>query len=468
MTLKRKIDTLFLVAIVIFAGLFYAVNQSSNYFRENSRLVTQAHEILYNLEKVESAIAGIEGSHRGYIISGKPEFLDPVENQKKDIVEGLNVLESLIGEDQEQSKRLYELSQLIDRKIEFSVQGVDSRSGGNIEKALGLVSSGKGKLLMDSIRMVCKELEREEINTLNERSNANEELVVAHNRNYLLFSGFILMVMFGFYLRIRNNTAQLLSYQQKQDELITELNTQNRQLDDFAHLTSHNIRSPATNIKTLISFIKEKSTLEEYKLVFDKLARVSANLDETLNELLEILQVKNDKNIGRELLRFEAVFNKVKESMQGDILLSGAVISNSFEAVKSINYPKAYLESIFHNLLSNAIKYRSPKRLPEIHVSTQKVNGKIILEVSDNGLGIDMEKYGDKVFGLRKIFHTTVNAKGIGLFMTKTQIEALGGEISVRSEVNKGTTFTVAFDHKSNAEPMVKFEKQFSMNLNLW
>ena len=468
MTLKRKIDVLFLVAILIFAGLFYAVTRSSEYSRENNRLVTQAHEILYNLEKVESAIAGIEGSHRGFIISGKKEFLDPVENQRKDIETGLTVLGALIGKENEQSKRLDDLSQLIDRKIEFSLRGVNSRRDGDIEKALGLVSSGKGKLLMDSIRMVSKDLEREEINALNERSNYNEDLVMAHNRNYLLFSAFVLIVLVGVYMRIRRNTIQLLVYQKKQDELITELNTQNRQLDDFAHLTSHNIRSPATNIYTLISFITESSSLEDYKLIFEKLTKVSRNLNETLNELLEILQVKNNKNIGREELQFESVLNKVKDSMQGDILLSGAVVSSNFELVSSIKYPKAYLESIFHNLLSNAIKYRSQERLPEIYVSTHKVKGRIILEISDNGLGIDMERYGSQVFGLRKIFHTNVNAKGIGLFMTKTQIEALGGEISVRSEVNKGTTFTVTFDPKSDAEPETSPEKKFSMSLNMW
>ncbi len=468
MTLKRKIDVLFLVAIIIFAGLFYVVIQSSAFSRENSRLVTQAHEILYNLEKVESAIAGIEGAHRGYIISGKMEFLDPVENHRKEINSGLNILSSLIGEEQEQSGRLVELSQLIDRKIEFSTRGVESRSAGDIEKALALVSSGKGKLLMDSIRLVSKDLEREEIKALNERSNSNEELVIAHNRNYLLFSAFILLVMFGFYLRIRSNTGQLLVYRKKQDELIAELNTQNRQLDDFAHLTSHNIRSPATNIYTLISFINENSTLEDYKQIFDRLSKVSRNLNETLSELLEILQVKNNSNIEREVLSFEGVLNKVKESMQGDILLSGAVISGDMEAAATVRYPKAYLESIFHNLLSNAIKYRSPERIPEIHVSTQRVNGRIVLSVADNGLGIDMEKYGSQVFGLRKIFHTSVNAKGIGLFMTKTQIEALGGEISLRSEVNKGTTFTVVFDRKSNPEPVQKTEKQFVLNANLW
>ena len=148
-------------------------------------------------------------------------------------------------------------------------------------------------------------------------------------------------------------------------------------------------------------------------------------------------------------LYFEDILAKVKESMQGDIMLSQAEISSNFSEADQIHYPKPYLESIFYNLLSNAVKYRSPERTPRISISTQRKNNRIMLQVADNGLGIDMERYGHQVFGLRKIFHRKENAKGIGLFMTKAQVEALGGHISVQSEAGKGSTFTIIFDSKN-------------------
>ena len=104
-----------------------------------------------------------------------------------------------------------------------------------------------------------------------------------------------------------------------------------------------------------------------------------------------------------------------------------------------------YLESIFQNLLSNAIKYRSPERHLEVHFSTQMVNERIELRVRDNGLGIDMERYGDKLFGMHKTFHEHQEARGVGLFLTKTQVETLGGEIFAESDVNVGTTFVIRF-----------------------
>ena len=467
MTLKRKIDALFLITILIFTGLFYAAFQSTKYTRESSRLVTQTHEILYNLERVESSITGIEAAHRGFVISGKEEFLEPSETAKNELDQSLQLLADLIGGKQEQAEKLKLLNQLIEWKVEFSQIGAANRRMGNVETALNFVSSGKGKLVMDSIRMVTKSLEREEIESLNARTIENEAFVVAQSRHYLLFSGFVLLFLFVVYLHVRKNTGVLVSYRKKQDELIKELNHQNRQLEDFAHLTSHNIRSPAVNIFTLISFLDEKSSLEDYKSIFEKLTKVSKNLNETLNELIEILELKSNKDIEREVIKFEDVFNKVKESMQGDIMVSEAEISSSFQEAAFIRYPKAYLESIFHNLLSNAIKYRSPKRTLRIHVSTQKVAGQVVLEVSDNGLGIDMERYGHQLFGLRKTFHRNENAKGIGLFMTKTQIEALGGEVSVSSEKEKGSTFRVAFDSKSNVDFFTHAGVSYPLSMNM-
>lgn len=449
MTLKSKVDILFLVVIIIFAGLFYVSFQSSGIVRESSKFVTQTHEILYNLEKVESSVTGIEAAHRGFVISGKEDFLGAVEYQKQELEQGLEQLNKLLKGNQEQQKRLEVLSAMITRKLEVSEHGAGLRRKVNTETALGFISTGRGKLLMDSIRMTSKALEKEEINSLNDRTNQNEIFVLAQNRNYFLFSAFTLLILFALYLRIRQNTIQLLAYQKKQDELIKELNYQNRQLDDFAHLTSHNIRSPAVNIYTLISLLNENSSLDDYKMIFGKLTKVSQNLNETLNELIDVLQIKNNRTIERGILSFEDVLNKVKESMQGDIMVSKAGISGNFEEVKTLNYPKSYLESIFHNLLSNAIKYRSNKRVPEIRLSTRIENEKVVLEVADNGLGIDMERFGSQVFGLRKIFHSKNNAKGVGLFMTKTQIETLGGSISVTSEVDKGSVFKVIFDEGS-------------------
>jgi signal transduction histidine kinase len=104
---------------------------------------------------------------------------------------------------------------------------------------------------------------------------------------------------------------------------------------------------------------------------------------------------------------------------------------------------KSYVQSIIHNLISNAIKYKSPVRNPEISVKAWKDTEHTFIEVADNGMGIDLEQYGQQIFGLYKRFTTQSEGKGLGLHMTKAQVESLGGSISVESEADKGTTFRI-------------------------
>src|SRR5690606_37667081 len=100
---------------------------------------------------------------------------------------------------------------------------------------------------------------------------------------------------------------------------------------------------------------------------------------------------------------------------------------------------------IIQNLISNAIKYKNPDRAPVILIESYIENNIVKLRVKDNGLGIDLERNGDKIFGFRKTFHKHPDAKGLGLFITRNQIETLGGKIYVESKPNIGTTFTIEF-----------------------
>jgi signal transduction histidine kinase len=164
-----------------------------------------------------------------------------------------------------------------------------------------------------------------------------------------------------------------------------------------------------------------------------------------MNELMETLKVKTDTDIPRIEIRFKEIFDKVVQSLEGELIQRSASISFDFNDAPKIYYSKAYLESIFQNLLSNALKYSSPKRKPEIKVTTTTVDTGVELRVQDNGLGIDLAKHGSKLFGLHKTFHEHKDAKGVGLFLVKTQVEALGGSITAESDLDQGTTFIIRF-----------------------
>lgn len=224
-----------------------------------------------------------------------------------------------------------------------------------------------------------------------------------------------------------------------------ELQQQNKQLNEFAHIISHNLRSPVGNIQALISLLDENSTIEEYREVFQNLQKTSVNLRETLNELLDILKVNKEHAMQRTLISFEDVLTKVRQDLMGEILNNNAWVVFDFGRCPTVSSYKPYLESIILNLLSNALKYRDPSREPVIRFETDLVDGKPVLRVHDNGLGIDLARFGSRIFGLRQVFHTNRDARGVGLFLTRSQVETLGGKIRVESKVGEGSTFVVEF-----------------------
>ena len=177
----------------------------------------------------------------------------------------------------------------------------------------------------------------------------------------------------------------------------------------------------------------------------EKFEIVINHLTNTLDTLVDAIKIKETKETDMVKLNFKDVYNKTTETLIGQIMQTQAEITFDFSKAPDIVYNQTYLESIFLNLFTNAIKYKSKDKTPEIFVETLMLNNKAVLKVTDNGLGIDLTKHGDKLFGLNKTFHRHAEAKGVGLYITKTQIEAMGGIIYAQSEINNGTTFIVEF-----------------------
>lgn len=238
-------------------------------------------------------------------------------------------------------------------------------------------------------------------------------------------------------------------------EVLTEhLTGQNQQLADFAHISSHNLRSPVSNLNALLHLYKISESEEERTELFEKFEMVISHLTSTLNTLIEALKTKKECEKELEILDFNEVLNKTKDIISQKIIETNAILTSNFSKIPKIKYDKTYLESIFLNLVTNALKYRSPDRTPEIHIKTEVFDGKIKLTFRDNGLGIDLKKHGHKLFGLNKTFHRHPEAKGVGLYLTKIQVESMGGTIYATSEVDKGSAFMVIFNETTNEEPL--------------
>lgn len=227
---------------------------------------------------------------------------------------------------------------------------------------------------------------------------------------------------------------------------ITEnLTRKNAQLEEFTQIVSHNLRSPAGNILALIGLL-EQSQGSEQSEGLQHLKESATALFNTLNYLNDVLRIKQDPGIERQHCRLNSVYDDICQMLRARIEELGADVTADFEAVPEIHYPLIYLESILLNLLGNALKYHHPERKPKVHLRTYRLGTQRMLEVSDNGLGIDLQRYGHQIFKMRKTFHNHPEGHGLGLFLIKNQIEAMGGEISVESTVGQGTRFSVNFD----------------------
>lgn len=239
--------------------------------------------------------------------------------------------------------------------------------------------------------------------------------------------------------------SQILEQNAKLVAITEDLRTKNDQLHEFAQIVSHNLRSPVGNILSLLSLIGNAETENEKNEYFQLLEESGTTTLTTLNELNEVLQIKENKDIERQELRFQNVFDHVMSMLNARIVQTEAKITTDFAEVPTIRYPNIYLESILLNLLSNALKYAHPDRKPSITLRSFRNEDRTIFTIADNGLGINMGKYSHQVFKLRKTFHRHPESRGIGLFMIKNQIVALGGDITVSSIENVGSTFTITF-----------------------
>ena len=224
-----------------------------------------------------------------------------------------------------------------------------------------------------------------------------------------------------------------------------KLKLQNQRLSDFCSIISHNLRGPLSNISMIVDYLHTTKLNDQQSEVIDRLNGVVEHLNEVFNELVESISVRYDTEIISEKIKLEKELQMILKSFENQIKDCDASITIDFTEVTHIYYPRKYIESIFSNLLSNALKYRSPEHPPSIKFKSEIQENEIVLSVSDNGLGIDMELHRDNLFKIRKVFHDHPDARGFGLFMTKTQVEAMGGSIWVESKPGVGSTFYVSF-----------------------
>jgi len=300
--------------------------------------------------------------------------------------------------------------------------------------------TGKNQLLQDRQQEI--EAQNEELKQSGDEILAQRDIVFAQKEK--LEEAYATIAHQNDDIRARNeNLEQEVQLRTK------ELLAYNQQLEQFAFISAHNLRAPVARILGLGNVLNLGAVSpEEQSMIYQKMVATARELDRVVRDLNTILEIrKNNESPVSEVL-FDEELVLVKRYIEKEIEDTRSVIRADFSDAPRIYSVKPYVESVLQNLLSNAIKYRHPARTPVIHLKTETVNGYIRLTVTDNGLGMDLDMFRHKIFSLYQRFHSHVEGKGLGLYLVKSQILALGGKIEVDSKVDEGTTFKVYFKNR--------------------
>jgi len=242
-----------------------------------------------------------------------------------------------------------------------------------------------------------------------------------------------------------NLNLELVDKNQQLLETNAELISHNNDLQQFSYTISHNLRGPLASITGLLTLVNEDELGPSNMPLLGHFRNSVHALESTIQDLSNIIDTRNRITRLRQPILWAELIENIKTQLAKDIEDNSVEFFTSFEDAPDFFSVKPMVHSILYNLISNAIKYRHPDKASHVHIRTTKTTDHILLEVTDNGMGIDMKRFGDKLFSLYRRFHTHVEGKGLGLFLIKLQTEALGGKIEVQSQVDNGTTFLVKF-----------------------
>jgi PAS domain S-box-containing protein len=232
----------------------------------------------------------------------------------------------------------------------------------------------------------------------------------------------------------------------ERDKITADLLQRNNDLEQFTYIISHNLRAPVANIQGLSNLLTDTGPHDSEKAEALKSLSISVNnLDKVIIDLNDILQVRNEANQQIEIISLPLLVEEIRAGINQMIIKNAVQLTYNFDQLNELRSLKSYLYSIFQNLIVNSIKYRRANVEPVITITSTIAGNKVYIYFTDNGKGIDLERYSSHLFGLYKRFDWSVEGKGMGLFMVKMQVERLGGTISVESELNKGTEFKLEF-----------------------
>ena len=245
--------------------------------------------------------------------------------------------------------------------------------------------------------------------------------------------------------KLEDEVIKRIKSEEYTSKLFEDLSVSYKNLEQFSYIVSHNVRSPLSNIKGFIGLYEASEQHVQNNQVIDSIKESAEHLDEILMDLNVLLNAKNLLLENKREVNLSDAIQNVGISLATEIMASGTIIKEEFERDLNLVTIKTILHSILFNLFQNSIRHSHAELYPEIVITARKTKEYTEIKISDNGLGIDLKKYNDRVFMLYHTFGEKTEGRGIGLFLVRSSVEMLAGRIFVESKLNEGTTFIIQF-----------------------
>lgn len=254
----------------------------------------------------------------------------------------------------------------------------------------------------------------------------------------------------------RQEALKMMAEAQRSQKHIEEqahaLKRYNTELEQFAYVATHDLRAPIINLNGMIDIFKKRGLVNrENQRIVERIDSSIDRINATLNDLIHVVAYRKTLQEDVREVNLDEVFRDIENDIKPQIREVRAIITTDFKNAPKITYIPGHLRSILQNLITNALKYHSEDRKPQISVQSEWVNDYLYIKVKDNGIGID-ETHKDKVFGLFQRLTTRASGKGMGLYITKSLVDSMGGHIDFTSIPNMGTEFMVSLKNLSTGQ----------------
>ncbi|MCW5734798.1 MAG: CHASE3 domain-containing protein [Enhydrobacter sp.] len=468
---RRTVTLLFLgvlALLVIVAAAAWLTARTGSHTEE----VIRERDLRMVSGVILTALLDAETGQRGYLLTGESRYLEPYTASLPAIREGLVALRELYLQQGRPDERLVLLKSALDAKLSELAETVGLAETGRRDEALALVKTDRGKATMDDIRAtlggLIAEAESRVTARLAELNRASDLLL------WVAGLGAILIVLFavGAAWVVVQYTAQLVaarhelqvanaSLEERVAERTTALTRANEEIQRFAYIVSHDLRSPLVNIMGFTSELEvgaeslrryiggdeqqaeraKLAALEDIPEAIRFIRASTGRMDALINAILKLSR-EGRRELNPEPIDLVKLFAATGASVKHQLDEANATLSVPDKAPIIVS-DRLALEQIVNNVVDNAVKYLARDRPGRIAIVVSSSPGRIAIAISDNGRGIAQQD-SERIFELfRRAGAQDRPGEGIGLAHVRALARRLGGEISVRSELGRGSTFQI-------------------------